>query len=149
MCPDSFCFILLLPNTFHTEGIMLTNIVFVLTALSAPVAALAPRAADACSAIPQCPDEDGCTATTGNGAKFQLHCSTDFSGPSIATTQVRQWLFTYPGFTNPLVADSYSKGGTFLDCSNACSTRTGCKAFNLKDDFCYHLGANYGAARPG
>jgi hypothetical protein len=76
---------------------MMTPVVLLLAALSAPIAALVSRADDTCSIIPQCPEEDGCTTTAANGAKFQLHCSTDFSGPSIATTQVRSIIeyFTY------------------------------------------------------
>jgi hypothetical protein len=105
-CPCSFYkspFLLALPHkcsifyTSQSRDNMMTPVVLLLATLSAPVATLVSRADDTCSIIPQCPDEDGCTTTTANGAKFQLHCSTDFSGPSIATTQVRSTIeyFTY------------------------------------------------------
>jgi hypothetical protein len=101
-------FILGLPHncsilyTSHLRDNMMTPFVLLLAVLSAPIAALVSRDDGTCSVIPQCPDEDGCTTTTANGAKFQLHCSTDFSGPSIATTQVRS-ITRYPASSRSLI----------------------------------------------
>ncbi|KAH7382609.1 hypothetical protein DE146DRAFT_740207 [Phaeosphaeria sp. MPI-PUGE-AT-0046c] len=82
---------------------MIAVIVFVLAALSAPIAATK------CSSSPKCPAENGCTVSTPNGAEIDLKCDIDYDGRVLRTLQ--------------------------------------CGGLNLKDGYCYHLGADVGIAR--
>jgi hypothetical protein len=41
-----------------------------------------------CRPSPRCPNENGCTTTTTNGAVYELKCFADYSGPTISVTQV-------------------------------------------------------------
>jgi hypothetical protein len=72
--------------SFHT---MFVPVLLALLALSGCIKALVQRALATCSSTPVGPREANCLATTVNGAKFFLQCSTDYDGNVIGMEQIR------------------------------------------------------------
>lgn len=62
---------------------MLSVTVLALAVLSTTVTAARCR-----TDTPRCPNENGCTFTTQNGAMFELKCANDFDGNVIEITEV-------------------------------------------------------------
>jgi hypothetical protein len=96
-----------------------------------------------CPAIPTCPRWTGCIGTSRDGSQYQMRCGIDFNGNIISTTQVS----IFPLYQHTLISKHQFQGRVFTDCADACAANPSCKAYNMKDNFCYLLGDVTGTPR--
>jgi hypothetical protein len=68
---------------------MVAAVLFTAAAASSLLSSrLIPRDAPACPADPQCPQDNGCVWTDGNGLPWTVACSTDFTVGNLQVAQV-------------------------------------------------------------